>query len=310
MAKIKHKNKRSDNERIEQLLTMAWNTSSPARQLAIANQILELDPDNVEALIIKAENLNDPDPSKSIEFLLKALTILKAKDLSDGEDRLFFLSVNHRLAFSYMGLGNFDEAFKFCETAIKFFEENSDDEEIEDAYDDAMIKALYYRILIERRDWQRILSDSMRESRKTLGQSYAKLIAAWFMAPEEKQKKVCANLLWDALNIAPDVPFYILGYFEEPDENDESDAFEEFSFALMYYDTVAVSDEFFRWFSRGVILFGLLSGRFEKKEQDYLIDVLDGLGGFDEYEKMKDIIVETEDSLVLEALAAHKCLTD
>ena len=54
----------------------------------------------------------------------------------------------------------------------------------------------------------------------------------------------------------------------------------------------------------------VLSGRFEKKEQDYLIDVLDGLGGFDEYEKMKNIIVETEDNLVLEALAAHKCLTD
>ena len=308
MAKIKHKNKRSNDERIAQLLAMAWNTASSTRQLAIANQILELDPNNVEALIIKSDNLHDSP--KSLELLLKALKILSAEDLSEWEDKLFFLSVNHRLAFAYMGQGNLDEAFKFCVTAIKFFEENSDDEEILEEYDDTLIKALYYRILIERRDWQKILSDSMREDRKTLGQSYAKLIAAWFMASEQTQKKVCANLLWDALNIAPDVPFYILGYFEEPEEDTESDAFEEFGFALMYYDTVAVSDEFFRWFSRGVILFGLLSGRFEKKEQDYLIDVLDGLGGFDEYEKMKNIIVETEDNLVLEALAAHKCLTD
>ena len=174
-----------------------------------------------------------------------------------------------------------------------------------------MVKALFYRVLIERRAWQKILSESMRDPTNTLAKAYAKLLAAWFMAGGVKNSRnVCANLLWDCLSIAPDVPFYILGYFEEPDEESEPEAFEDFSFALMYYDTVAITDELFNWFSRGVILFGLLSGRFDGKEQDYLIDVLDSLGGFDEYEKMKDIIVETEDSLVLEALAAHKCLTN
>ena len=303
------KKTQNNNERISQLLTMLWNTSSPARQLAIVNQILEINPDNLEALIVKADQIENQD--KRLELLLHALKVLEKKGDKVEDKAIFFISIAQRIAFTYMGLGNFDKAFEYCEIVLKFCEENPEDEYIKSEYDATMIKALFYRVLIERRDWQRILSEAMRDSTITLGRAYAKLIAAWFMAGGVKNpRNICANLLWDALSIAPEVPFYILGYFEEPDENSESEAFEDFNFALMYYDTVAITDEFFNWFSRGVILFGLLSGRFEGREQDYLIDVLDGLGGFDEYEKMKDIIVETEDSLVLEALAAHKCLTN
>ena len=302
------KTQNNNKDRITQLLTMAWSTSSPARELAIANQILELDADNIEALIMKADQTENQD--KRLELLSHAREALdKPGNCEPEEKKLLFISINHRIAFTYMGLGKLDKAFEYCETVLRFCEENSEDEYIKSEYDETMMKALFYRVLIERRDWQKILTEAMRDSKITLGRAYAKLIAAWFLGGENS-KKICANLLWDALSIAPDVPFYILGYFEEPDENSEPEAFEDFSFALMYYDTVAVTDELFNWFSRGVILFGLLSGRFDGKEQDYLIDVLDGLGGFDEYEKMKDIIVETEDSLVLEALAAHKCLTN
>ena len=303
----KDKNQNND-ERITQLLTMAWSTSSPARELAIANQILELDSDNIEALIIKADQIENQD--NRLELLQHALKALdKPGSCEPEEKKLLFISINHRIAYTYMGLGDLDKAFEHCETVLRFCEENSEDEYIKSEYDETMMKALFYRVLIERRDWQKILAEAMRDSKITLGRAYAKLIAAWALGGENS-KKICANLLWDALSIAPDVPFYILGYFEEPDEESEPEAFEDFSFALMYYDTVAITDELFNWFSRGVILFGLLSGRFDGKEQDYLIDVLDSLGGFDEYEKMKDIIVETEDSLVLEALAAHKCLTN
>lgn len=299
--------KRNKNEdRIAQLLAMAWSTSSPARELAIANQILEIDPDNIEALIIKADQLENPN--KRLELLEHALKALDGQVERD-EKNLLFISINHRIAYTYMGLGNLDKAFECCQAVLKFCDENSQDEFIKSEYDETMIKTLFYRILIERHAWQKILTEAMRDTKDTLARAYAKLIAAWFMAGGNA-KKICANLLWDALSIAPDVPFYILGYFEEPHEHSEPEAFEDFSFALMYYDTVAITDELFNWFSRGVILFGMLSGRFDRKEQDYLIDVLDSLGGFEEYERMKNIIVGTEDRLVLEALAAHRCLTN
>ena len=301
------RNKKNNNERIEQLLTMAWNTSSTARILAIANQILEINPNRVEALILKADNTDDT--KKSVKLLQQALKVLDEPDNCISDDRdLYFLTINQRIAFAYMELGELENAFTACETAIKFAEENSDDEYITDEINNSLMKALYYRVLIERHEWQRILTDSMKDSEKTLGRAYARLIAAWFMSPENN-KSVCANLFFDALSIAPDVPFYILGFFEEPDDNAPEEEYEDFHFALMYYDTVSISDDFYNWFSRGVILFGLLSGRFDEKEQDYMIDVIDNLGGFDEYEKMKNILVETEDSAVIEALIANKCLS-
>ena len=299
----------TDNKkRIEQLLMMAWNTNSVARILAIANQILELNPDCVEALVLKGDHLDDSN--ESIELFKRALKAIDDPNNCDPFDRdIVFLTVNQRIAFAYLGLGELDKAFEYCEVALKFEEEHQDNEYLHDETNSAMMKALYYRVLIERRDWSRILSDSMRDPDETLGRAFAKLIAAWCMSGDNA-KTVCAGLFWDILTIAPDVPFYILGYMDEPDESDPPEANEDFHFSLMDYDTVAVTDELFNWFSRGTILFGLLSGRFDSKELDYMIDAIDKLGGFEEYERMKEILLSTEDSVVIETLAANKCLTE
>ena len=64
----------ADRNRIDQLLDMAWNTKSKTRTLAIVNQILELAPGNVDALIMKADNTEDSDERE--EILLRALGAL------------------------------------------------------------------------------------------------------------------------------------------------------------------------------------------------------------------------------------------
>lgn len=308
----KKKKTREDIEkekaRIELLLEMAWSTSSEDRMWAIASQILEINPDRVEALLLEADNTDNPE--FAINYLKDASYALGDPDnYAEGDKDLLFLTINQRLAFHYLSLGDFDNAFKAAETAVRFAEKHADDEYIYDEANNTLMKAVYYRILIEHRDWQRILTESMRDADVTLGRAYARLIASWFVT-SKRDKNLCAGLFWDTLAIAPDVPFYILSYFDEPDDNAPSEAVEDFHFALMYYDTVTITEEFFNWFSRGVILFGLLSGRFDGREESYVLDVLDRLGGFDDYEKMKNILLGTEDSEVIEALAANKCLVD
>ncbi len=296
------KNKKA---RISQLLQMAWATKSRARILAIANQILELDPDNTEALMIKADSTDDADTR--VTLLQKALDSLDKPDSYSQEDRdMFFLVLNQRMAYTFFAVNNIEKAFEFCETALKFEEGHGN---LGDMDDDGAMKSLYYRILIERKDWQKILAETLRDDEHSLAWGYARLVAAWMIAPDNGQA-VCANMFWDVLMISPDVPFYMLGYFPEPDENDEISAHEAFDFALMFYDVISVSDDFFRWFSRGVILFGLLSGRFDEKEREYMLDVIDTLGGYEEYERMSSIIVEGDDEAVIEMLAANKCLAE
>ena len=284
---------------------MAWNTKSTARTLAIVNQILELDPDNVDALIMKADNTETPAEATAI--LARALESLnKPGNVSPEDKDVLSYVVNQRLAFTLFYDNKFTESLKFCEAALDC-SDAANDPDAEGMT--SALKSLYYRLLVIRGQWQKILAETMRDEEHSLAWGYSRLIAAWMLAPDNA-RHICANMFWDVVALAPDVPFYLLGYFQEPDDNASDKSHEEFDFALLFYDALSVSEDFFKWFSRGTILFGLLSGRFEEREREYLLDVLDTLGGYEEYDRMSGMIIEGDDEAVIEMLAANKCLSD
>ena len=308
-----HKKQTQDkNLRIIQLLTMAWNAKSVSRIISITDQILELNPDCIEALLLKADNIEDTD--ERIKILLHALSAVDEPEnlINPDEKDLFFMVLNHRLAYTYLLRENFDEAFKYCEQALNFVAEQEEDIELDDEIGGVVtqLKALHYRVLLRRKNWREILAQTMKDGDKTLAWVYSRLIAAWTTAAPDRRKSMCASMFWDALMLAPDVPFYILGLFEEPDDDADEEVLNDFEFALMFYDAFSISDEFHDWFSRGTILFGLLSGRFENEEYDYMVDALDNLGGYLEYQRMRSLLTSTEDSEVIETLAANKCLAE
>ena len=284
---------------------MAYDTDSTARVIAISNQILELDPDNPEALILKADRIKGEE--KKIELLLSALDSLNKPENANYKDRdLFLLEVNEGLALMYFVRNKFHESFTYASEAMNIL---NDHEDLRDEIDgDGYFRSVYYRVMIELHEWQKILAESMRDEERNTAWAYSRLIAAYMLAPEHG--RVYANMFWDMLRISPDMPFYMLGIYEEPDDDADSEEAEDFNFALMFYDTLDISQEFKNWFTRGVILFGLLTNRFDESEHDYMIDALDASGGYEEYEKMSRIIVEGDDEAVIEMLAANKCLTD
>lgn len=302
--------RRKDNNdtvesRIIQLLSMAYDTDSTARVIAISNQILELDPDNPEALILKADRIKGEE--KKIELLLSALDSLNKPENLNYRDRdLLLLEVNEGLALMYFVKNKFHESFTYAAEAMKILNEHED---LRDEIDgDGYFRSVYYRVMIELHEWQKILAESMRDEERNTAWAYSRLIAAYMLAPEHGS--VYANMFWDLLRISPDMSFYMLGIYEEPDDNADSEEADDFNFALMFYDTLDISQEFKNWFTRGVILFGLLTNRFDESEHDYMIDALDASGGYEEYEKMSRIIVEGDDEAVIEMLSANKCLTD
>lgn len=288
-------------KRIEQLLTMAMNSESEARTLAIIEQILELDPDQPEALILKADNTDQDDKRmKILEHALRGL--YKYPNLD--ERLLLELFIYKRMELTLYSLGRHDEAFEVCEKVLQAPEDLYAELE-----EDNGTKILYYRLLIERREWQRILTESLSDSEHIPAWAYARLVAAFMISRGDR--RLCSRMFWDALIISPDIPFYMLGYYPEPGDNEGPEVYRAFNFALIYYDIVSVSDEFRDFFTRGVILFGLLSNRFDAKEREYMLDVLDALGGYDEYEKMSRVLFsENDDAAIIEALAAHKCLSE
>lgn len=295
----------NDKNRISQLLEMAWNTKSKARTLAIVNQILELAPNYVDALVMKADNTENAEERSKL--LLQALKALEnPENFSPDEEDVLHFVVNQRLALTFFYSNSFQESLVHCKSALSYAQ---DDDDPDLAAGKAAMKSLHYRLLIELQAWQDILAETLRDDEHTLSWGYSRLVAAWMLAPEDKTR-ICAPIFWDVLMMGPDVPFYMLGYFPEPEDGDGGKSRSEFDFALLYYDALSVSEDFFKWFSRGTILFGLLSNRFNEREREYMLDVIETLGGWDEYEKMSSMIVEGDDEAVIEMLAANKCLAD
>ena len=302
----RRENNDTSEARINQLLSMAYNTDSTARILAITDQILELDHDNPEALILKADRINGED--RKIALLMRALESLNKPERENYREREYLLlEVNEGLALMHFVKNNFRESFRYCTDVMNILEEH--EEFRETIYEDGYFRSVYYRVMIELHEWQKILAESMRDDEHNTAWAYSRLIAAYMLSTGEN-KHVCANMFWDLLRVSPDVPFYMFEYYDEPDDDADSEILEDFNFALMFYDTLAISEEFTNWFSRGTILFGLLTNRFDSREHDYMIDALDVLGGYEEYERMSRMILESDDEAVIELLSANKCLSE
>lgn len=294
-----------DKQRISQLLEMAYGTNSKARVLAITDQILELDPDNPEALYLKSDCLKGTD--KRIKLLLHALDSLNKPENENYEDRDYhLLEVYEGLALMFFMKDDYHEAFKYYIEVMKLIGEN---EELSEAlHEEGFFRASYYRTMTGIHEWQKILTETMRDEYHDTAWAYSRLIAAYMLAPEHG--RVYANMFWDFLRISPEAPFYLMGYYDEPDDDDDFEALKDFNFALMFYDTLTISEGFRNWFNRGTILFGLLTNRFDSREHDYMIDALDVLGGYEEYEKISGMIVEGDDEAVIELLSSNQCLTN
>jgi len=103
------------------------------------------------------------------------------------------------------------------------------------------------------------------------------------------------------VRLSPNVPFYMLGYIPDPvDESEEDD----YHFALLFEDVWSVSRELLNWFSKAVIVFGLLSGRFGEENGD-MEEILNALNGVSDYEELTRSLAgaSEDDETILKALA-------
>lgn len=287
----------SIEDEVESLLDQAYESDDPDEVERLVNRALELQPDNPEALLLRADLIEDDDERLSIVMnaINTARDVLRheeigEEDFAEDEMGIIYLALLQRLAFLLFEAGDSDEALKAVEELIRL-----------DVDDQGSSRNLYYRILVERGEWQRILDEAAEDVEHQLGWAYARVAASFMLNGAE----AASPMFWNALMMAPNVPFYMLGYFAEPD-GDSEDEQADFSLALLFSDVWPVSRDMLNWFSRGVIMFGLLSGRFGD-DHDAMLEILTSLGGRGEFEEMSAIINDSDDTLIIETLAAHRC---
>lgn len=288
---------------VEELLERAYESEDAAEVEDLVRQALELDPENPEVLLLQADLTEDDE--ERLPVLVRAVRnargVLDAEGIPEeefAEDELgsVYLALLQRTAFTLFSMEDDERSFEIVQELMRH-----------DLDDQGSVRSLYYRILIERRDWALILRETMQDPDRQLGWAYARLTACFMLSEEGKGgRKEAAAAFWDALDMAPNVPFYMLGYFPDPVDDSEAEE-EDFHFSLLFSDVWSSSHDLLNWFSRGVILFGLLSGRFGEESED-MLEILRSLGGGEEYERMDALLDARDDGAVIEALASHHCL--
>lgn len=278
----------------EELLDRAYNSDNDDEILELVKRALELEPDNPEALLFLSDLTEDVD--ERLDILLNTINNVHAalEDLnvphefySEHDLGVVYLALLQRAAFTLFEAGDDERAMQFIEELLSY-----------DIDDDGAVKSLYYRILIERCEWEKIIYETEQDENHELGWAYARVAAA-FMTKNIKQAE---KFFWEALMMSPNAPFYMLGYFTEPIDENSSEDLNDFNFAILYTDVWSISRDLLNWFSRNVILFGLLTGRFKnfsavnalyganannEDQSAEMLEILKSLGGRADYKKLK-----------------------
>lgn len=228
------------NKEVEELIEMAYEAEDIEETKRVAKKILEHDPNNKEALMLLADSLDEPDEQLTLlergydlaKKDFEALRIAEDEDPLDTDEGMIYAGVVQRLILPLVDKERLDEALKFALELRKLDPENFVDSH-----------ALYYFVLLRRKDFSLVIEETMKEEVHSLAWAWARFIAVFMLSGEGEAAE---RNFEEAVNLAPDVPLYMIGKYEEPVDDSESEA-EDFSFALLFSEIVSSDDLLADW---------------------------------------------------------------
>jgi hypothetical protein len=271
------------NDIMRQLLT---EEDDDERRLYLAGVLLEADPDNAVGKYVKWQSSTDLDSLKDTSLLEEAIASVRPGVESDGGEEAgrFFASMLSDLAsFSYIA-GDKDKAFRAAEEFMKYDRDGGE-----------AGRMIYYAVLVERGDFEAVLRTADEDYCESPQSEYCRAIAAFEL---DGRDETSAGYLLDAMDMDPDLPFYILGLWELDDEFDDAEPGESEEYVEEMMMSVAVlselwaaNEERLAFLSIFAFAFGYITGRLDGPEELAMIeDSYRELGCLYEIQEARDII--------------------
>lgn len=257
-------------ERIEELLDEAYSTDDTGEMERLAREVLDLDENNVEALILLADTLEySQEKIAVLEQARNALAeemenirLVSGESLLEDDSGMLYIAVMQRLGFALFSEGKNEEALAIAREIDRYDPER-----------ETLGRTLLYRVLLEMGKDAEILEETLREKEASPAMAHSKAIASFRLSGAGRTSY---RALWEAFASGPDIPFYILGYFDEPEDGTEEEE-EEYNFALLFEDIWSSENELIKWLTRGTILLGLTASLFPRETADKMLILADAL---------------------------------
>jgi tetratricopeptide (TPR) repeat protein len=276
------------HESIDELLELAYDSDSQEEVERIAKKILKQNPNHPEALLLLSDTLDDLDEqltllNRAYEIAIKdfneEISDCAVEDVLESESGMVLAGIMQRMIIPLSESGKTEEAFNLSKKLRELDPENQ-----------IQSHSIYYYMLLKKKDFSHVLEESFKDSVHSLAWAWSRFIAVFMLSGECSSSE---KNFWEAIQMGPDVPFYMFGKYEEPDEDFEEDD-EEYSLALLYSEHVVCnSEELIGYVMSRTSLFGLLSNRITKEdidEYDAAIEILRSTGLMEKYQKLLDEI--------------------
>jgi hypothetical protein len=279
-------NKR-DIEKINKMIKEIMESNDDERRAYLADNILDIDPENAVAKYIKWQSAVDDESIQDTKLLEEAVAslrpIIEAMDESESEESelypIYVAMLADLASFLYVS-GQRDRAF---DVASEFMELDND----------CLItgRVVYYAVLIERGEFEAATQAAEDDIYETPPGEYCSAIAAFETNDDPKE---AAERLMSAISMDPDLPYYILGLWtiDENDLDDDDGYVEDTMMTVAVLSELwSANEERLAFMSTVAFAFGYITGRIEGPEE---MDLIEGsyreLGCLEAIRESRDIL--------------------
>jgi hypothetical protein len=276
-----------DGKKLRRLVEEMMDEDDDERRAFIADGILEMDPGNGAAKYVKWQLMKDGEPLDTT-LLQEAAAALKpdAENLDeyDGDGEMLYRVYSSILSdlalYSYLS----EDRGRAFEAASEFMKLDRDG--------GGFGRDVYFAILVERGDFEKLLSAVEDDICETPSGEYCRAIAAFETA---EYRNEAADYLANAIAMDPDLPYYILelkSITEEDLSDDSGDYAEEFAVLVMIMSELwSANADRLAFFSALAFAFGYLTRRMDESGDLAMLEgTYRAAGCLEEIREARDIL--------------------
>jgi hypothetical protein len=276
-------------EKINEWIMEILDEDDDERRVLLAENVLELDPDNPIAKYVKWQSLDDDESIRDASLLEEAVAALGPKierldrsgDLEASLYSVYVCMLSDLASFYYLTEKR-DLAYEAASEFMKLDEEG-----------EVVGRVVYYATLIERGDFDEVLEAADRDNCETPPGEHCKAIASFEL--DGVSENAALNLL-NAFSLDPDLVFYITGIWDlgeaVMEEEEEAVYLEEtMMMTSILSELWNASEERLAFLTTFVFAFGYITGRIGDSSDVEMVEKKFRENGYiEELEEARDII--------------------